>query len=169
MTERLGFQLVRSQGSFEIRDYPQHLLVSTFEIGDLASAGNQAFRRLANYIFGGNQANQAIAMTAPVLQAKTASGYKVSFVMPAGMVYENLPSTRDQSLAFEEVQAVRYAATSFSGLASESLFEAKAKVLAKAIQSAGLEAAGPAVYARYDGPWKPFFLRHNEVLIPLKR
>lgn len=169
MTERLGFQLVKNHGLFEVRDYPKHVLVSTLEFGDLSAAGNQAFRRLANYIFGGNRANQTIAMTAPVFQAKTKDGYRISFVMPKGMEFHNLPATSDSSLAFEEVDALRYAAISFSGMASEGLFAAKAAALEAALQSNGFEVAGPAIYARYDGPWKPFFLRHNEVLIPLLR
>jgi hypothetical protein len=75
MTEKLGYQLIEDLGGFEIRHYPPHILVSTSEAGSMATSGNQAFRRLANYIFGGNNAGKSIAMTAPVLQAQKEAGF----------------------------------------------------------------------------------------------
>ena len=48
-------------------------------------------------------------------------------------------------------------------------YEAAALImhLADAHPAAGLAPAGPPVYARYDPPWTPWFLRRNEVLVPL--
>jgi hypothetical protein len=31
-----------------------------------------------------------------------------------------------------------------------------------------LEPVGPAVWARYDAPFKPWFLRRNEILYPIE-
>jgi len=37
------------------------------------------------------------------------------------------------------------------------------------IKKRGLEPAGEPIFARYNPPFMPWFLRRNEVLIPLKR
>lgn len=168
MTEKLGYQVIENLGDFEVRLYPPHILVSTNESGSMSAAGNQAFRRLANYIFGGNSAGKSIAMTAPVLQAQKEDGFITSFVMPASMDMQAMPSSSDSSLSFSEQPGGKFAAVSFSGLASQPLFDSKAESLKKQLAANNIEVAGPAIYARYDGPWTPFFLRHNEVLIPLQ-
>ncbi len=168
MTEKLGYQVIEDLSGFEIRLYSPHILVSTSESGSMSSAGTQAFRRLANYIFGGNNSGRSIAMTAPVLQAPKETGFITSFVMPASMAMDQMPSTSDQSLTFSEQPGGKFAAVSFSGLANQALFDSKAKWLSAKLSAMGVEAAGPAIFARYDGPWTPFFLRHNEVLIPLQ-
>ncbi len=168
MTEKLGYQVIENLGDFEVRLYPPHILVSTNESGSMSAAGSQAFRRLANYIFGGNNAGKSIAMTAPVLQAQKEDGFITSFVMPASMSMQNMPSSSDSSLSFSEQPGGKFAAVSFSGLASQPLFDSKAKSLNKQLTANNIQVAGPAIYARYDGPWTPFFLRHNEVLIPLQ-
>ena len=168
MTEKLGYQVIEDLGGFEIRQYQPHILVSTNEPGSMATAGNKSFRRLANYIFGGNDAGRSIAMTAPVLQAQREQGFITSFVMPASMSMSQMPSSSDRSLSFSEQPGGKFAAVSFSGLASQPLFDSKATWLRQQLLANQIETAGQAVYARYDGPWTPFFLRHNEVLIPLQ-
>ncbi len=168
MTEKLGYQVIEDLSGFEIRLYAPHILVSTNDSGSMSSAGTAAFRRLANYIFGGNSAGRSIAMTAPVLQAPKDTGFVTSFVMPASMSMAQLPSTSDKTLTFSQQPGGKFAAVSFSGLANQALFDSKAKWLKGQLSSRGFEALGPAIFARYDGPWTPFFLRHNEVLIPLQ-
>lgn len=167
MTEQLGYRVIQKLSGFEIRDYPKHVLVTTMELGSMAASGNSAFRRLANYIFGSNEKGQSIAMTAPVLQRPTQGGFLTSFVMPNQMDIENLPGTKDTSLKFETRDAVRMAAVTFSGMATTALFEAKAKRLIHLLEAGKIQVAGDAIFARYNGPWTPSFLRRNEVLIPL--
>jgi hypothetical protein len=167
MTEKLGYQVIENLGDIEIRQYPPHILVSTIEPGSMSTAGNQSFRRLANYIFGGNNSGKSIAMTAPVMQAKKEEGFVTSFVMPASMSMSQMPTSSDRSLSFAEHPGGRFAAVSFSGLASQTLFDSKAKWLKEQLAAKHIESDGQAIYARFDGPWTPFFLRHNEVLIPL--
>ena len=167
MTEQLSYQVVAKLSHAELRKYPPHLLVTTFETGRMPESGNQAFRRLANYIFGGNQESQSIAMTAPVLQKPTELGYETSFVMPATMTIDQMPATKDSSLKIQQAEGGLFGAIAFSGLASGELFAKKAGELNDILQTHGHTPNGEAIYARYNGPWTPFFLRRNEVLIPL--
>ena len=167
MTETLGYQLVEKLGVVEIRRYSKFLMMATFDSGSLASAGNRSFSRLANFIFGGNDLGQKIAMTAPVTQRRVDSGYETGFVMPAAISLDQLPTTRDGSLQFREEPGGLYGAITFSGLADDRLFESRTKRLLKILQDSGKEVSGEPIYARYNGPWTPFFLRRNEVLVPI--
>ena len=53
----------------EIRRYGPRIAAETTVFADDQQARNTGFRRLAGYIFGGNQRQTKIAMTAPVAQS----------------------------------------------------------------------------------------------------
>ena len=59
------------------------------------------------------------------------------------------------------------AALRFSGTWGEERFRDHEKQLLAILEARGLEAAGGTIFARYDPPFKPWFLRRNEVLIPI--
>ena len=66
-TEKQKYRLVKSEKEFEIRYYPAATLATVFTSAksyrEIASPG---FRKLAGFIFGGNETNTKISMTAPV-------------------------------------------------------------------------------------------------------
>ena len=62
-----------------------------------------------------------------------------------------------------EVPARRVAVLRYSGTWSEARLDAHVKELDDRLARKGLRALGPTTWARYDPPWKPWFLRHNEV------
>jgi hypothetical protein len=130
--------------------------------GSLSQSGNQAFRYLADYIFGNNSEGMKIAMTAPVLQQKTKEGFEVSFVMPSDMDKAPNPNT---NLQISRVGQKLIAALGFSGSASDSLFEAKSQKLLGAVIAANYTPLSEVTFARYDGPWTLPLLRRNEVLV----
>lgn len=167
MTEIQAYEVLESHAGFELRSYPSHTLVSVAAPGDLGAAGMGAFGYLAGYIGGRNLANQAIAMTAPVLQQKSGEGFQVSFVMPAAM--ENPPSPTDPRLELERRSPSVMAAIRFSGTANQSLFEKKAELLTALCAKAGFRVVSEPLFARYNGPWTPPMLRRNEVLLKVER
>jgi hypothetical protein len=59
------------------------------------------------------------------------------------------------------------AALRFSGRWSRSSYEKRTAQLLVAVATAGLEVVGPPRYARFDPPWTPWFLRRNEVVVPV--
>lgn len=130
--------------------------------GSMASAGNSAFGYLASYISGQNERGQQIAMTAPVLQQKTAAGYEVSFVMPDDLIDPPRPRP---GLEIKSIESKLMAAIKFSGSASDDLFARKAKELIASVNAAGYQVISEPLYARYNGPWTPPLLRRNEVLV----
>lgn len=169
VTEKLPYTLVSTQGEIEIRHYPAYVLVQVKEGGDFESAGSRGFRPLFNYIAGFNANSQKIAMTAPVLQEPLAeSTHAVSFVMPADFTLESLPAPSQLGVTIVPVAEHFAAAIKFSGSWNSQRFEDKGKELLAAAKNAGLETIGSIYWARFDPPFKPGFMKHNEVLIKIE-
>jgi hypothetical protein len=99
---------VRSDGDFELRDYPALMMAET-KMKDGRSGGN--FNRLFRYITGANDAVTKIAMTTPVFMAGGES--TMAFVMPADL--GKVPQPTDGSVTIREMPAGRFAVLRFSG------------------------------------------------------
>jgi hypothetical protein len=167
MTEIQPYDVESVFDGFEVRAYPQHVLVEVDVSGEFGVAGSRGFRPLIGYISGNNHGNAKIEMTAPVIQAPVGDRFTVSFVLPEGMDAASVPAPSAQGVRTRVVPAGRVAARRFSGGADQARFAANAMALAAAVKSAGLTAAGTPFFARYDPPWKPGFLRRNEALVRL--
>ena len=180
--EEAAYTLVRRDHAFELRDYPPHLLAETIVEGDLEGAGNKAFTRLFRYISGHNRpgvklamtapvsqepARQKIRMTAPVGQEPVPEGWAVSFMMPTSFSLETLPEPDDPAVRLRQVPARRIAAVRYAGTWSEQGYRRHKSELESWIRKNGWSVAGAAVWARYNAPFIPWFLRRNEVLIPV--
>ena len=180
--EHEPYTVVRSAAGFEIRDYPPSIVAETVVEGSLEEAGNQAFGRLFGYISGKNRAQGKIAMTAPVSQRPSSEripmtapvgqrpaegGWAVSFVMPASYTMETLPAPESPAVTLRQLPACRMAAVRYSGVWSEERYLRYKGELESWIAKSGLTTVGPAVWARYNPPFTPWFLRRNEVLIPI--
>lgn len=184
MTESQKYTVVAQHPGFEVRRYAAHVVAEVTVTGPADEAGNRAFRPLAGYIGGRNVAGRSVAMTAPVLQEKAAgrsiamtapvlqqaAGPDVSvvgFVMPADESLETLPAPTDPGVTLRAVPEAFAAAAQYSGRWTLSSYEQHLADLDAAVRAAGLEVVGPPRWARYDPPWKPWFLRRNEVLLPV--
>jgi hypothetical protein len=167
VTEIQRYRVLDSFSGIEIREYEPHTLVTMQTSGNFNQAGSNAFGYLVSYISGRNQANQSIAMTAPVIQKPKAEGYAVSFVMPADMKAEQVPAPIGSSLVVEHESSKRIAAIRFSGMATRELFEGKGQKLLSTLNARGIRPIGDVFYARYNGPWTPPILRRNEALVEI--
>lgn len=169
MTEELDYAVVRRFGDFEVRSYPEFAVVECVERGDFGSAGNRAFGPLFRFISGDNRAGRSIAMTAPVLQQSSEAGeHRVAFVMPAAMDAASVPEPRSGRLRTRSVAEHDMAVRRFSGSWSERRMAEQARELADAMRREGLTPSGEVTLARFDPPWRPGFLRRNEVMIALR-
>jgi len=115
---------------------------------------------------------QRIAMTAPVSQARGDGAaedapWLVQFMMPSTYTLQTLPEPLDPAVRFRQVPARRVAAITYSGTWTERRYLEQLARLREAMRREGLQAAGEPVWARYDPPWTPWFLRRNEILIDL--
>ena len=170
MTEQQPYDVVHEYPDFELRRYPEHVVAETRVTGSFEGAGNTSFRRLVGYIGGRNTQSRKVAMTAPVIQEtedQAAGRFVVGFVMPADLDLEGAPAPTDRDVRLRAIPAQTAAALRFSGRWSEGRYDEHARRLLAAVAAAGLDVDGPLRFARFDPPWTPWFLRHNEVVVPV--
>lgn len=164
---------------FEIRSYGSMLVAETVVDANFDQAGNQAFRILADYIFGNNKnqkkiemtapvAQQAasvkIEMTAPVNQIKDQQGQRVQFVMPEEYkTLESLPQPNDPRVQLRQLSERKVAVYSYSGSWSESRYKEKLSDFKTALEKAHISTIGEPIFARFNSPLKFWFLRRNEI------
>lgn len=182
--EEPKYDLILQDQNFEVRDYVSVLVAEVIVGGDRSSASGAGFQLLANYIFGGNQGQDDIAMTAPVTQsalpgtkiamtapvnmAAQSDEWTVQFTMPSQFTLETLPTPNNDRVQIKALPAARMAVLRFSGMINEDVVENYLRQLRLIMTERGLEAAGEYSLARYDPPWKPWFMRRNEIMIPIK-
>jgi hypothetical protein len=180
--EEAAYKVLKKDGRFEIRDYTPHILAETIVDGDIEQAGNKAFNRLFNYISGENRSSTKVAMTAPVSQEpkgekiemtapvgqqNVQGQWAVSFMMPSSYTLETLPDPLNPDVSLRQVPARRMAAVRYSGFWSEKRYLRFRKELETWVLNQNLTIVGNPVWARYNAPYTPWFLRRNEILIPV--
>jgi hypothetical protein len=176
------YTVLEREGDFELRQYQPRIEAETLVEGDFKDVGNEGFRRLYDYISGKNRKRQSIPMTAPVSQEaasekipmtapvnqeKAGEKWRITFMMPPQYTLETLPEPLDPRVQLTKVPVLLMAALSYSGTWSRGRYEKKEKRLKELIRQKGLKIVGEPVFARYNPPFMPWFLRRNEVLIPV--
>ena len=182
--EKAKYTVLEKEDDYEIRQYDSQIVAETYVDGDLEDVGTEGFRRLYGYISGDNQKKQSIsmtapvgqesrsekiAMTAPVKQEKKDNQWRITFLMPAEYTLETLPEPNDNRVKLKADPGRLMAAVRYSGTWSEDGYEENRALLEEYIQKRGLIRTGEPVWARYDPPFMPWFLRRNEVLIPVEK
>ena len=167
---------VKADG-YEVRDYQPTLVAETLIDGSFDDAGNRAFKILAGYIFGGNTSQTEIEMTAPVVQGKSEkiamtapvnlskgpSGYWVQFTMPAKFNLQNLPKPNDARVLIREIPKRRVAVFSYSGSWSQARYNKKLAEFVSLLERDKVKTVGEPVFARFNSPFRVWFLRRNEI------
>ncbi len=162
-TEKQKYRVVHSEKEYEIRFYPSALLATVYSDAntyrDLAYPG---FRKLAGYIFGGNESDTKISMTSPVhMDMDSAS---MSFVMPSSFSEENLPMPDDPGVKIERTDDVYVAAIRFGGYASDKDIRKYSEKLKLLLDERGIRWYGNFRYLGYNPPFQPFG-RRNEIIV----
>jgi effector-binding domain-containing protein len=106
-------------------------------------------------------------MTAPVGQQNVQGKWAVSFMMPASYTIETLPTPDDPNIKLRQVPARRVASVRYSGSWSQENYLLYKEKLEKWISDNRYRVAGEPVWARYNPPFTLWFMRRNEILIPV--
>jgi effector-binding domain-containing protein len=180
--EEAKYTVVEPAGEIELRDYAASIVAEIQVEDEFEDAGNRAFRPLFKYISGDNESSEEIsmtspvsqkkqskkiAMTAPVSQTKSTDGWAVSFMMPADYTMETIPQPTNSTVSIRQVPAFRAAVIRFSGRWTEKNYAEHLAELQSWITDKQLKVNGEPIWARYDPPFKPWFMRRNEILIPV--
>ena len=178
------YEVIEKKDGYEIRKYKSYILAETEISGEMKKALYKGFITIADYIFGNNvskktiamtapvlqqEQSETIAMTAPVIQQKTSSkSYKIAFVMPSKYTLETLPKPKNSRVHFTEVKAYKAAVLRFSGFLSKRNIESKKVKLLSQLQKDHLKPDGEAMFAGYNPPSTPPFMRRNEIIVKIK-
>ena len=165
--EEPAYTIEIQAGPIQVREYPALIAAEVTVGGDPGAASFSGFRLLAGYIFGGNTRKQSIAMTAPVIRGGSPGAWVVRFIMPHGSTLANLPTPNDARVHLRPIPPSRIAVSRFSGSVGDGDVRRETETLETFLAEYSLRTAGKPSLARYDPPWTPWFMRRNEIWIPL--
>ena len=162
--ESAPYQVVRSAGQFEVRDYPA-LQVAETPMRLPGQNADGSFMRLFRFITGANAAHEKIAMTTPVFMSGSDSNATMAFVLPAKLAADSVPKPAEAAVTVRELPAGRFAVLRFRGGRSAQHESAAREQLRAWMQTEQLPELSPPVFAYFDPPWTLCFLRRNEVML----
>ena len=174
--EEPKYSIVKQTDDYEIRKYGDRLAVETIE----GSGEDRAFSLLFKYISGANKINTKVDMTTPVTQStkvemttpvaqEDENGERVMrFFLPSKFTMESAPRPTSDVVRLVIVKGQTYAVAKYSGRSSDQNFIRNARKLIDGLERDGLLAIGAPIKATFNGPLTPFFLRRNEVMIPVR-
>ena len=163
--EEQKFTVIKKYPAFEIRFYPSAVLATVYSKAktykELAGPG---FNKLAGYIFGGNDKDTKIAMTAPVRMDINDSNSSMSFVMPAKYSLENLPKPNNANVEVKKIPEEYVAVIKFGGYASDEDIKTYSEKLQKLLLENGILSHGNYRFLGYNPPFQPIG-RRNEITV----
>ncbi|MEO0577664.1 MAG: heme-binding protein [Pseudomonadota bacterium] len=167
--EEPAYSVVDAFEEFEIRRYEPYIVAEATVNGDFESTGNLAFNILAGYIFGDNQSQEKMKMTAPVTRRSSIDGNErtttYQFVMERKYSLDTLPLPTDPRVTLIEVPERIVAARRYTGRINERNYQENLDILLTELAAVGIQATSEPQSAVYNGPFILPFLRRNEVLI----
>jgi len=164
--ESYPYTLDKKYDLFEIRNYEASLFSSVkLSESEYKKASGKGFGILANYIFGGNEKNEKIAMTSPVAMALDDS-ITMMFMVPKKFNKENLPKPHTSNIEFKEEPAKTVAAIRFGGWANNEKIEKYKQKLIAALDAEGIAYTKKFYFLGYNPPFE-FFNRENEIIVEL--
>jgi len=182
--EQMTYTVLEKYDKYEIRQYDPYIAATVQVNGRGKTWLNQGFRILAGYIFGGNETNQSIAMTTPVITQEKLSETiamttpvlaqewsdttTMTFSMPKKYTLATLPKALDSSIQFAEIPAKKFAVYRFSWYSTEKRVRAKKTAFVELLKKENIKTQGEPIYAGYNGPGTIPFLLRNEILVELR-
>jgi hypothetical protein len=182
--EEPAYEVLLETKHYEVRRYASYIVAEVDVDDDFKRAGNSAFRVLAGYIFGDNEPQQKMQMTAPVesregvrmnmtapvtSQSKDGDGvFTYSFVMERKYTMDTLPKPTNRDIRLVERPERIMAVHRYSGTWSEKRYEEHEKILLDALATDRVKTRAAPVFARYNAPFTPWFLRRNEIMVEIE-
>jgi hypothetical protein len=193
--EEPKYNIIQSDGDFEIRHYMPMLIALTEADGDMDEASSKGFRVIADFIFGNNldpthQQKTKIAMTAPVtvvpesvkiemtapvsltpksseVDIRTSAKWRIHFVMPAQYTMTSIPKPKNTAVTLEEVPSKYFVVFKYSGFNTVSKVQDNVLKAQQWAKERSLIMIGAPMLARYDPPWTLPMFRRNEIMIEI--
>lgn len=156
----------------ELRQYESFTVARTTTqgAGFTSSSGATGFNTLASYLFGKNQANEAMKMTMPV-EMSLSSGEKegtMAFVLPAKNTNEPPVPLATSNITIDKVPARLVAAKPFPGIVTDEEVQRQKVALLSAIRNEGSVMPvdeDQVIVLQYNSPLTVPWRRRNEVAV----
>ena len=162
------YRVVKKEDGFEIRFYPKATFATIRSAGaNYKQVSSSGFRKLAGYIFGGNDQNKSIAMTAPVRMEMSEKGSAMSFVMPEKYDIASLPKPKDATVEIKQSDPVYAAVIAFGGYANDEKINDYNNKLVALLNKKNIKILGRFNFLGYNAPFQ-FIGRKNEISIPIE-
>lgn len=180
------FRLVARSGPYEVRDYPARTVAQIDLFGDRRACGNIGYAILIGHFSSQDGEQREIGLTDPIVQTRiipdpqqvtpfairTAENgpWRVSLFLPENTPLIFAPTPMHPDIRIGTLQATTLVALAFSGLTVARTVARYAAELKRVFANRDDDPsqAGPTV-ACYRSPWMPWFLRRNEMWLPLTR
>lgn len=164
-TETQPYHVIKKEKDFEIRKYPPATMATvSMDAKSYKELSSTGFRKLASFIFGGNQAQKSIAMTSPVHMDINDSQSSMSFVMPSEYNRDNLPKPDNSEIKIETTAEEYVAAIQFGGYANDEDIKIYADQLENSLKLNGIEYFGNFRFLGYNAPYQVLD-RKNEIIV----
>lgn len=161
--------------NIEIRKYKKFLVAEVVQDGATRKdVMYKSFRLLADYISGQNknpedQKEVKIEMTRPVIQQKEKGKWKMSFFMPRQWNSQTLPRPQNKNVLIQSIQQRNVAAITFSGTWTDKNLKTHEEKLKTYLTRNKYKILKGPIYAFYNSPMTPWFLRRNEVMYVISK
>lgn len=167
-TEEQNYTVVQREKDFEIRFYPSATMATIrSKAKTYKELSGPGFRRLAGYIFGGNESEVKISMTAPVHMDINDSVSTMSFVMPSAYNEGNLPKPNDPEVIIKKTKEEYVAAIQFGGFASQEDIKIYSEKLMLLLKEKNIKPYGHYRFLGYNPPYQ-LFGRRNEIIVSVE-
>jgi hypothetical protein len=164
-TEEQKYSLIRKYKDLEIRFYASATIATiSSNAKTYKELSGPGFRKLAGYIFGGNEANKKISMTAPVQMDINDSVSTMSFIMPSAYTKENLPKPNDPKVQLKNTADEYVAVIGFGGYASDKELKFFSEKLQNLLKENSILSLGNYRFLGYNPPFQ-FIGRRNEIIV----
>lgn len=180
------YNVLKKDGEFEVRHYPKQLIAKVTLHGmSYDYFRENAFQKLAAYIFEGNQSKESVPMTSPVLTEKKSEqipmtdpvlqhedpngAWTMSFILPKEYTLATAPKPQNPEIELEEIEPYNAAVVTYSGNNKLKVIEEHKKLLAEWIgKQTELAVSGHYFIAQYDAPFVIPFMKRNEIQVKVK-
>lgn len=166
--ESVEYRVLESDGPFEVREYPDLMLVTTPM--EIQSQGNDgSFGRLFQYISGENDDGRKVAMTTPVFMEEVGGNSRgqMGFVIPKDVADSGTPNPTRENVQLRKRAGGQFAVLRFAGRINQDSRVEMEKKLRLWMESKNLAGETVGEFAGYDPPWTPGPFRRNEILVRL--
>ena len=162
------YALIDKSGNIEIRQYSENIIAKTSILDGDDQMNNSMFRTLAGYIFGGNDKQQSIPMTTPVITSRQEGSYDMIFFMLDAKHKEDLPIPNSSRVEIETIKLGKVITIEFAWWASKNNVRKYSRKLEKYIKDNDIEVISDMMVAQYNPPLSWPLSRRNEIIFQIK-